>query len=75
MATARRWRLLPPNPPQWREIFLRLAAETTEGRALAPEFHGNMLTFLSDGHVRDEGGHADPARTPRPLSRPLARAQ
>jgi hypothetical protein len=53
MATARRWRLLPPNPPEWREIFLRLAAETPEGRALAPEFHGNMLTFLSDGPARD----------------------
>ncbi|MGH7303637.1 MAG: hypothetical protein ACRELZ_10125 [Candidatus Rokuibacteriota bacterium] len=54
MAAARQWRVMLPNPPEWREIFLRLAAETPEGRALAPEFHGSMLTFQSRGRNRDE---------------------
>jgi len=43
--TPRLWRLAGPHPPEWRETFLRLAAETAEGRALAPAFHGNILSF------------------------------
>jgi len=43
--TPRLWRVAGPHPPEWRATFLRLAAETAEGRALAPAFHGNILSF------------------------------
>jgi hypothetical protein len=45
MATERLWRVVVPQSPEWRETFLRLAAETEEGRSLAPAFHGNLLSF------------------------------
>ena len=47
MATERLWRVVVPHSPEWRETFLRLAAETAEGRNLAPEFHGSILSFNS----------------------------
>ena len=47
MATERLWRVVVPSLPEWRETFLRLAAETAEGRSLAPEFHGSILSFNS----------------------------
>jgi hypothetical protein len=47
MATERLWRVVVPHSPEWRETFLRLAAETAEGRGLAPEFHGSILSFNS----------------------------
>jgi hypothetical protein len=52
MATERLWRVVVPHTPEWRETFLRLAAETAEGRNLAPEFHGNILSFNSSTHDR-----------------------
>jgi hypothetical protein len=45
VAPKRLWRVVPVHSPEWREIFLRLAAETEEGRGLAPAFDGNLLTF------------------------------
>ena len=45
MATERLWRVVVPHSSDWRETFLRLAAETEEGRRLAPAFHGNLLSF------------------------------
>jgi hypothetical protein len=45
MATERLWRVVVPQSPEWRETFLRLAAETEEGRSLAPAFDGNLLSF------------------------------
>jgi len=47
MATERLWRVVVPHSPEWRETFLRLAAETAEGRNLAPEVHGSILSFNS----------------------------
>ena len=52
MATERLWRVVVPHSPEWRETFLRLAEETAEGRSLAPEFHGHMLTFNSSSQDR-----------------------
>ena len=49
MAPARLWRVVAPQSSEWREAFLRLAAETPEGRTLAPTFHGNILSFDSLG--------------------------
>jgi len=49
MAPARLWRVVVSRSPEWRETFLRLAAETPEGRTLAPTFHGNILSFDSLG--------------------------
>ncbi len=54
MAPARLWRVVVSRSPEWRETFLRLAAETPEGRTLAPTFHGNILSFDSLG----KGGSA-----------------
>ena len=48
-APQRLWRPVVPHSPEWRETFLRLAAETPEGRALAPAFDGNILSFDSLG--------------------------
>jgi len=45
MAPTRLWRVVAPQSPEWRETFLRLAAETEEGRSLAPAFDGNLLSF------------------------------
>jgi hypothetical protein len=45
MTTARLWRVVVPHSSEWREAFLRLATETAEGRALAPAFDGNILSF------------------------------
>jgi hypothetical protein len=50
MTTARLWRVVVPHSSEWREAFLRLAAETAEGRALAPAFDGNILSFSSAQH-------------------------
>lgn len=52
MAAARLWRVVVPHSPEWRETFLRLAAETEEGRSLAPTFHGNLLSFSSSPQDR-----------------------
>jgi hypothetical protein len=52
--TPRLWRISGPHPPEWQEILLRLAAETAEGRMLAPAFHGNILSF----NARPQGGTA-----------------
>jgi len=52
--TPRLWRIAGPHPPEWRETFLRLAAETAEGRMLAPAFHGNLLSF----NAQPQGGNA-----------------
>ncbi len=52
MATARLWRVAVQHSPEWRETFLRLASETAEGRALAPAFHGNMLSFNASPQER-----------------------
>jgi len=52
MAAKRLWRVVGPHSPEWRETFLRLAAETEEGRSLAPEFHGNIVSFNSSTHDR-----------------------
>jgi hypothetical protein len=41
----RLWRVVATHSPEWRAIFLRLAAETEEGRRLAPAFEGNLLSF------------------------------
>ena len=52
MATERLWRVVVAHSAEWRETFLRLAAETPEGRSLAPEFHGNILSFNSSKQDR-----------------------
>jgi hypothetical protein len=52
MATERLWRVVVAPSAEWRETFLRLAAETPEGRSLAPEFHGNILSFNSSRQDR-----------------------
>ena len=52
--TPRLWRVAGPHPQEWREAFLRLAAETSEGRTLAPAFHGNIVSF----NARPQGGNA-----------------
>ena len=52
MAPRRLWRVVPVHSPEWRETFLRLAAETEEGRSLAPAFDGNLLTFNSSAQER-----------------------
>ena len=52
MAPARLWRVVAPQSSEWRETFLRLAAETPEGRTLAPAFEGNILSFESMGQAR-----------------------
>jgi hypothetical protein len=52
MTAERLWRVVVPHSPEWRETFLRLAAETADGRSLAPEFHGNILSFNSSTHDR-----------------------
>lgn len=51
--TPRLWRVAGPHPPEWRETFLRLAAETAEGRTLAPAFHGNIVSFNARPQGRD----------------------
>jgi hypothetical protein len=45
MRPKRLWRVVATHSPEWRETFLRLAAETEEGRSLAPAFDGNLLSF------------------------------
>lgn len=52
MAPGRLWRLVISPPAEWRETFLRLAADTPEGRTLAPAFDGNILSFDSLGQGR-----------------------
>jgi hypothetical protein len=52
MALERLWRVVVSHSSEWREAFLRLAAETPEGRRLAPEFHGNILSFNSSRQDR-----------------------
>ncbi|HEY7541902.1 MAG TPA: hypothetical protein VIF11_17290 [Methylomirabilota bacterium] len=52
MAIERLWRVVGPHSAPWREAFRRLAAETPEGRRLAPEFHGNILSFNSSKQDR-----------------------
>jgi hypothetical protein len=52
MATERLWRAVVPHSSEWRETFLRLAAETAEGRSLALEFHGSILSFNSSKQDR-----------------------
>ncbi len=52
MASARLWRGMVSHSPEWREAFLRLAAESPEGRELAPAFDGNILSFDSLGQAR-----------------------
>jgi len=51
-APTRLWRVVVAHSPEWRETFLRLAAETEEGRSLAPAFHGNLLSFNSSAQDR-----------------------
>jgi hypothetical protein len=55
MAPTRLWRVVAPYSPAWRETFLRLAAETEEGRSLAPAFDGTLLSFNSSS--RDRNAH------------------
>ena len=52
MAPTRLWRVVAPQSAEWRETFLRLAAETEEGRSLAPAFDGNLLSFNSSSSDR-----------------------
>ena len=52
MAPKRLWRVVAPQSREWRETFLRLAAETQEGKSLAPAFDGNLLSFNSSSSDR-----------------------
>ena len=52
MAPKRLWRVVASQSPEWRETFLQLAAETDEGKSLAPAFDGNLLSFNSSSSDR-----------------------
>jgi hypothetical protein len=54
-STTRLWRVAVPHSSAWREVFLRLAAATSEGQRLEPAFHGNVLSFNAQPSAREAG--------------------
>jgi hypothetical protein len=52
-STTRLWRVAIPHSAVWRKTFLRLAAATPEGQRLAPDFHGNVLSFNAQPSARE----------------------